>query len=112
MDKRTADRLQRRGVKAGRVVAFYHPVPKPAGPPVPEVTAPNIAVGDILRELLEHSEHISDVVVLTKQPDGTTNMVSTFETPGDVLLFMKQVEHSMIRQTCIPSDSGKGPHLA
>ncbi len=111
MNKRTADKLHRRGVQAGRVVSFYHPGTKTPAPPVPEVAAPNVSVGDILRELVAHSEHLVEVVVLTKAVDGTTHMTSTLETPGDVLLFMKQIEHSMVRQTCA-SDSGKGPQPA
>lgn len=109
MNKRTQDKLQRRAVKDGRVVPFYTPGPKPPAQPVPEVATPNVSVGDILRELVAHSEHLVEVVVLTKAVDGTTHMTSTLPTPGDVLLFMKQIEHSMVRQTCTDSDKEPQP---
>lgn len=93
----------------GRLIEWYLPAPKPPKPveEVPEVVEPRITVADMLRELLNNkSETVEDCVVIFRDKDGTTGVVASLETAADILLLVKQVEHSMIRQTTIHDDSG------
>lgn len=96
MSKRAAVAAHKRAVAKGKVVEFYIPAPKPAPQPVPEVVDPAISAQDILREVLAKSDNLSDVVILMRDKDSTTGLVSNMGGPADTLLFMEQLRIRLV----------------
>ena len=99
MDKRTAERLHKAGIKAGRVVCFYTPKPKPPAPPteVPEV-ANGISAGDILRELLGDAENIAEIVVLMRDKNGVGGLIANMDGAGESFMFLEQVKLEILQR--------------
>lgn len=95
----------------GKLISFYRPAPKPPAEEVPEVPEKPISAGDILRELLEHSDKLEDVVVLLANKDRSTGFVSTLGDAGSTLLFMEQLKLTMVQAT-MPQDGGEGPKVS
>lgn len=109
MDKRTADRLHKAGIKAGRVVSFYTPKPNSAAAPadVPEVASP-VTAADILREVLGNdAEGIGEIVIIMRDKQGIGGLVSNMSGAGESFMFLEQVKLEILqRMRNVPPPQG------
>lgn len=86
----------------GQVIEFYRPVPKPPAV-VPTVQEPGFAPADILRELLEKSETLQDIVVLMRDKDGVCGLVGNLDGVGENFVFMEQIKFEILARMNQPA---------
>lgn len=96
MNKRTADRLHKAGIRKGRVVEFYTPLPKPPTPP--PATERELSVADILNEVLKGADNLTEIVVIMRDKNGTGGLISNLDGAGESFLFLEQVKYEVIQR--------------
>jgi hypothetical protein len=97
MDKRTAERNHKRGLRAGKVVVFYAAKAKPlaTAPEAEEDFDPAPAI-EVLQKTLQAADGLKDVLVLMRDKDDVVGIISNLDGPAENLFLLKQCETQLI----------------
>lgn len=85
----------------GKLIEFGKPGTRPTGDWAPvaapdaPVCAPHVSPAAILAEVVGHQDHLSELLILTRDKSGNVSILGNLGGPGESALFMMNILQKM-----------------